>query len=81
MPVENTRSEQTSREDILPRKMVAAVRKRLGSKVRYKSSKIQEYYRPIAWVTCNQKAFTIKKASDKMSRKLLFSSQGDAHTR
>src|SRR6267154_3724570 len=34
----------------------------VGSKVSHKSSEIQVYYRPIAWVTCNQKTSAIKEA-------------------
>jgi hypothetical protein len=44
----------------------------VSSKVSHKSSEIQVYYRPIAWVTGNQKTFTIKEASIKMSRGLFF---------
>lgn len=44
----------------------------VGSKLSHKPSEIHVYYRPKAWVTCNQKTFTIKEASDKMSRGLFF---------
>jgi hypothetical protein len=44
----------------------------VGPNVSHKASGIRVDYRPEAWVTRNQKIFTIKEASDKMSRKHFF---------
>jgi hypothetical protein len=44
----------------------------VGPNVSHKASEIQIYYLPKAWVTCNQEIFTIKEASDKMSRNFFF---------
>lgn len=44
----------------------------VGPNVSHKASEIQVYHRPKAWVTRNQEIFTVKEASDEMSRKLFF---------
>jgi hypothetical protein len=66
MPVENGKNEQTSREDILPRNIVAAVKKRLqGLSLSCQLSQIRLYHRPKAWVARDQEVFTVKQTSNK----------------
>jgi hypothetical protein len=58
--------EQTSREDILPRKIVAAVKKRLWyASVSRQGYVVQYTAEPKAWIARDQEIFTIKEASDK----------------
>lgn len=45
----------------------------VGTNVNHKSSEIQLCHQPKPWVTRNQEIFTIKEASDKMSKGLFLS--------